>query len=62
MAVPGELRGYHELYRQFGGAMAWRDLIQPSVDLCENGHPVNWHMARALRTYSEAIETEPSMR
>ncbi|KAK7082763.1 hypothetical protein SK128_003095 [Halocaridina rubra] len=61
VAVPGEIRGYYELYERFGGNIPWADLIEPTIKLCEDGHLVNWHMARALRIYESDIVQEPSM-
>lgn len=62
MGVPGELRGYRALYTRFGGQVPWSDLLEPTIKLCEEGHMVNWHMARALLLNREAILSEPSMR
>ncbi|KAK3853171.1 hypothetical protein Pcinc_040274 [Petrolisthes cinctipes] len=61
VGVPGEVRGYRALYERFGGRVAWGDLIAPTLKLCEEGHRVNWHMARALLMNAEAIKNEPSM-
>ncbi|XP_042208177.1 scoloptoxin SSD14-like isoform X2 [Homarus americanus] len=61
VAVPGELRGYYQLYERFGGKIPWADLIDPTIKLCEEGHRVNWHMARALKFNAKAIKNEPSM-
>ncbi|KAG0712836.1 Glutathione hydrolase 1 proenzyme [Chionoecetes opilio] len=62
VAVPGEVRGYRELYTRFGGQIPWSDLLEPSIKLCEEGHTVNWHMAKALRSNRKFILNEPSMR
>lgn len=61
VAVPGELRGYGALYQQYG-RLPWRELVQPTADLCRTGHRVNSYMARVLQTYSDRILAEPSMR
>lgn len=61
VGVPGELRGYRELYTRFGGKLPWRDLLEPTIKLCEEGHNVNWHMARALKYNREELLNEPSM-
>ncbi|XP_071533348.1 scoloptoxin SSD14-like isoform X2 [Panulirus ornatus] len=61
VAVPGDLRGYRALYEKFGGMIPWADLIEPTIKLCEEGHLVNWHMARALKYKEESILQEPSM-
>lgn len=61
IAVPGELRGYGELHRVYG-RLPWRELVKPTADLCRRGHRVNAYMARVLRSYSDRIKAEPSMR
>ncbi|CAH2048572.1 unnamed protein product, partial [Iphiclides podalirius] len=61
IAVPGELRGYGELHRAYG-RLPWRDLVAPAAELCRNGHRVNEYMGRVLRSYSDRIKAEPSMR
>ncbi|XP_052747676.1 glutathione hydrolase 1 proenzyme-like isoform X2 [Galleria mellonella] len=61
IAVPGELRGYGELHRRYG-RLPWADLVRPTADLCRRGHHINEYMARVLRTYSDRIKAEPSMR
>ncbi|CAH0398398.1 unnamed protein product [Chilo suppressalis] len=61
IAVPGELRGYGELYREYG-RLPWAELVRPAIELCRNGHRVNSYMARVLRSYSDRIKAEPSMR
>ncbi|KAM3965264.1 glutathione hydrolase 1 proenzyme [Aphomia sociella] len=61
IAVPGELRGYGELHRQYG-RLPWADLVRPTAELCRRGHQVNAYMGRVLGTYSDRIKAEPSMR
>ncbi|XP_049873371.1 glutathione hydrolase 1 proenzyme-like [Pectinophora gossypiella] len=61
VAVPGELRGYGALYKEYG-RLPWRDLVQPTAELCRQGHRVNSYMARVLQSYSDRILAEPSMR
>ncbi|XP_077286036.1 glutathione hydrolase 1 proenzyme-like isoform X1 [Arctopsyche grandis] len=37
VAVPGELLGYWEAYQRFG-VLPWKDLIAPTLKLCETGY------------------------
>ena len=62
VGVPGELRGYQELYRRFGGRAAWPRLVEPARRLCREGHGASWHLAHTLAKHSDAIIKEPSMR
>ncbi|CAG4965096.1 unnamed protein product [Parnassius apollo] len=61
IAVPGELRGYGELHRVYG-RLPWDELVKPAAELCREGHRVNEYMGRVLRSYSDRIKAEPSMR
>ncbi|XP_045448035.1 glutathione hydrolase 1 proenzyme-like [Melitaea cinxia] len=61
IAVPGELRGYGELHREYGH-LPWGELVRPTAELCRQGHRVSPYMGRALKTYSSRIHEEPSMR
>ncbi|XP_045497972.1 glutathione hydrolase 1 proenzyme-like [Colias croceus] len=61
IAVPGELRGYGALYREYG-RLPWRELVKPAADLARNGHQVSEYMARVLKTHSARIHAEPSLR
>ncbi|KAA0197835.1 hypothetical protein HAZT_HAZT010357 [Hyalella azteca] len=61
VAVPGEVRGYRALYEAVGGALEWAELFVPALRLCEEGHPVSWHLAKALQQKREYILAEPSM-
>nr|QLC28917.1 gamma-glutamyltranspeptidase [Spodoptera frugiperda] len=61
IAVPGELVGYGELHQAYG-SLSWQELVAPTAELCRDGHRVNAYMARVLRSYSDRIKAEPSMR
>lgn len=61
VAVPGELKGYWEMYQRFGGGVPWARLVQPTIDICEQGFQVSAHAGRALAGQSERIKNTPSM-
>ncbi|KAJ8722020.1 hypothetical protein PYW08_004422 [Mythimna loreyi] len=61
IAVPGELAGYGALHQEYGH-LPWRALVEPTAKLCREGHLVNAYMGRVLRSYSDRIKAEPSMR
>lgn len=50
IGTPGEVLGYWELYRKYG-SLPWKDLVQPSVKLCEDGVILTKHMSDALRPH-----------
>lgn len=37
ICVPGELHGMWTEYQKFGGGVPWKEIVQPTVDLVENG-------------------------
>ena len=52
--IPGELKGYAEAHRRFG-YLPWRVLVQPAIDLCENGFKVLKPFANNLESNMELI-------
>lgn len=60
MAVPGELKGIWELHQRYG-TLPWRTLIQPSIDLCRNGHFVSRYFALVLKLRESLIKSEISL-
>ncbi|CAL1290940.1 unnamed protein product [Larinioides sclopetarius] len=61
IAVPGELRGYKLAHDKFG-SLPWRTLVQPSIDLCNNGFEVTEHLASNLQKLRDRILADDSMR
>lgn len=61
MAVPGELRGYQAAWERFG-KLPWRDLFQPTIQMCEEGIPVNENLARNFKVKEYAIRTSETLR
>ncbi|XP_056641868.1 scoloptoxin SSD14-like [Diorhabda sublineata] len=62
VAVPGELRGYMELYNRFGGGVPWKDLIQPTIDICKKGQYVTKHLESRFNLRKEMLWKDPIMR
>lgn len=62
VAVPGELRGFQELYNRYGGKVAWSELVQPTIDLCRTGILITDYTANVLRTREKRIFKEPTLR
>lgn len=42
IGVPGQLRGYWAAYKRFG-KLPWKDLVEPAIELCENGYQMSKH-------------------
>lgn len=62
MAVPGELIGYWELYKKYGGSLPWKDLINPTIDLCKNGIYVTEYLANKFKGQSKAFFGDPVLK
>lgn len=45
--VPGTVAGLAYAHGKYGKT-AWKDLVQPAVDLARNGFPVSWGLAQSL--------------
>lgn len=60
VGVPGEVRGYWELH-QTAGILPWKDLFQPTIELCEKGFKVSKHMAGALSSKSKLVLNQPTL-
>lgn len=60
IAVPGELKGYWELHKKYG-KLPWARLVQPTIDLCRNGHVVNEYLANILVRREKAVRDSPTL-
>uniref|UniRef100_A0A914W3U8 Gamma-glutamyltranspeptidase 1 n=1 Tax=Plectus sambesii TaxID=2011161 RepID=A0A914W3U8_9BILA len=61
IAVPGELHGLWTEYTRFGGALPWKDLLEPTINLMNEGYPTSNALAKALQDMSKVILNEPTM-
>lgn len=57
IAVPGELAAYHEAHRLYG-SLAWSDIIQPTVNLCQRGYLLTRHQHDALYLNEDMIRKD----
>ncbi|CAF2653013.1 unnamed protein product [Rotaria sp. Silwood2] len=62
IAVPGELRTYKKAYDEFGGGVPWRDLFQPTIELCRHGFVVSPSQAAAIKQTRSDILNDPTLR
>ncbi|CAF1440184.1 unnamed protein product [Rotaria sordida] len=62
ITVPGELRAYKKAYDNFGGGVSWRDLFQPTIELCRNGFIVSPSQAKTIKETTTYILKDPTMR
>uniref|UniRef100_A0A182MZ66 Gamma-glutamyltransferase n=1 Tax=Anopheles dirus TaxID=7168 RepID=A0A182MZ66_9DIPT len=60
IAVPGELKGYWEMHQKYG-RLAWKELVEPTVRLCREGHQVTGYLERILKGREQRIRDEPTL-
>ncbi|VDL77309.1 unnamed protein product [Nippostrongylus brasiliensis] len=62
-AVPGELAGYwHAFTTRGSGRVAWKDLIEPSIQLCRRGVPVSDYLDNVMKVKERHFRLFPSMK
>ena len=61
IAVPGEVRGFYEAWKQFG-LVPWYRLIQPSIDLCYHGFEVPKALAYVIEEKIDQIKESETLR
>lgn len=62
MAVPGELIGYWNVYNKFGGKLPWKELVQPTIDLCREGIYVTAGLAARYKDNKDTLYSDPILR
>lgn len=60
MAIPGALRGYWEAHQRFG-RLEWKELIEPTIELCINGTVVTDFLSKLLKLVEADIRAEPTL-
>lgn len=55
IGVPGELKGYWTAHKRFG-KLSWKEIVQPSVDLCERGWNMSLHQHDSIRINKRITE------
>uniref|UniRef100_A0A182Q6K4 Gamma-glutamyltransferase n=1 Tax=Anopheles farauti TaxID=69004 RepID=A0A182Q6K4_9DIPT len=60
IAVPGEVKGYWEMHQKYG-RLAWKELVEPTVRLCREGHLVTGYLERILKGREQRIRNEPTL-
>ncbi|XP_050301524.1 glutathione hydrolase 1 proenzyme-like isoform X2 [Anthonomus grandis grandis] len=58
VAVPGELKGYWYLHQEYG-YLPWKDLVQPTIDLCNNGIYVTAFLAKTFLGRLSLLHADP---
>ncbi|XP_022916451.1 glutathione hydrolase 1 proenzyme-like isoform X2 [Onthophagus taurus] len=61
IGVPGELKGYWAAYKRFG-KLPWKELIQPSIDLCEHGYNISLAQHDSVQWDEKNIKKDPHLK
>ncbi|CAH1405791.1 unnamed protein product, partial [Nezara viridula] len=62
VAIPGEIKGYWEMYKKYGGKAPWKELFHGAITLCKEGVPVNRHLEKNIDSYKTDILESPWLR
>jgi gamma-glutamyltranspeptidase/glutathione hydrolase len=60
VGVPGTVAGLYLAHQKYG-KLPWKDLVQPAIDLAENGFALNWDLFRAAEYFNSVAEEYPFM-
>jgi gamma-glutamyltranspeptidase/glutathione hydrolase len=58
--VPGTVAGLYLAHQKYG-LLPWKDLVQPAIDLAENGFALNWNLYNAAEYFKKIEEQYPFM-
>ena len=63
IAVPGELLGYVEAKERFGNdQLSLMDLLEPTIQLCQNGIKVTRSLEKAMKASSKKLDSYQGLR
>ncbi|MFT5668422.1 MAG: gamma-glutamyltranspeptidase/glutathione hydrolase [Vicingaceae bacterium] len=60
IGVPGTVAGLYLAHQKYG-SLPWADLVQPAIDIAENGFPLTWSLLQAA-THFDANSPIPFLR
>lgn len=61
IAVPGEVKGYWELHQKYG-KLPWKELVEPTIKLCEEGFTMSRHMYDSVLLQKDALLGDKNLR
>ena len=59
IGVPGTVAGFELAWKKFG-TQSWDDLVEPAVDLADDGFPLSWSMVDDFKYLKEDFKKYPS--
>jgi gamma-glutamyltranspeptidase/glutathione hydrolase len=60
VGVPGTVAGLYLAHQKYG-KLPWKDLVQPAIDLAENGFALNWNLFGAAEYFKKIEDQYPFM-
>lgn len=57
IAVPGELKGLHELHKRYG-KLKWAEVVQPVIELAEKGYKVTKYLGEIFNERGDKIKSK----
>lgn len=62
--VPGEVKGFYEAWKKYGGNILWKDLVQPSIDMARDGFPFgpSAYYAATRSSVKPRLKADPGLR
>ena len=57
VGVPGTVAGLYLAHKNYG-KLPWKELVQPSIDLAENGFKLTWSLSRAAAFFHDNSEIQ----
>ena len=61
VGVPGELKGYWDAHKRFG-KLTWKEIVQPSIELCEEGYQITAVQYDSIKRDEEYIRKDENLR
>lgn len=61
VAVPGELKGLHELHERYG-SLSWKELVEPVIEIAERGYKTTKYLATILDERGDKIKNYPAFK
>ena len=62
IGVPGEIRAYEYAHKNFGGGVSWKELFEPTIQLCRNGFLISTAQGSAIQQSSRVILADNALR
>jgi len=57
VGVPGTVAGLYLAHKKYG-TLSWKELVQPSIDLAENGFNLTWSLSQAATFFNNKSEIQ----